>query len=387
MLNKNTILFFTESFRTDFSEAVREELSSDPSVVSVIIERREIRSATIGEIVDKIFPEDGKVRRFLYNAREEKATILRTEKKDKKPVVYDNKNHFQRRVLNVLNRYNPSVVVITAHTIIDDVIAATEHYGKGVKIAVFAEDYVLDRRLVHPAVDKYFVDNFSMRNELVEIGVAPDKVEISDLPAKKIFFLPGDATEARKKLALDPKDTVLVAASREGDERFVKVVKAIVESDLDVNVAVACGKNATFYNEVRSLGANAYNEAVNMNAALDACDVVVARPTNVLIAEALAKKKKVICLYPATRAEEENLKYLSLSTVLEAKDEDEVVRKIQAYFADEEEEEVTEEPDRYSARNIARKLTTMGSTGAPSPAVAPSVEPIEETPPARPIGE
>ena len=266
-----------------------------------------------------------------------------------------------RRILNVLNRYNPTVVAVTARTMLNDVIAATEHYGHGVKIAVLCEDYVLDDRVVNKVTDKYFVDNFSMRNELVEEGIPGEKIVVADMPVERQFYTQGSKEDARKKLGLDQKDTLLVVASKRGDERFVSVIKAIRESDLDVNVVVACGKNPVFLNQAREAGAVVFSDTLDMNVALDACDAVVARPTVIVLSQALAKQKRVFSLFPANRSEEENLKYLSLMTVLSVADTEELVRKLQAFYAATEDPSATEEErDLYSARTVAAQLAKLG---------------------------
>ena len=363
MLNKNTVLFFTETDQTAVAEAVRAEFPTDGSVVSVVIEKREIENALINAVFDKIVGKTSKTRFYLEERYAAKTALRRDgKKKERKPVVFDAKNSIHRRILNVLNRYNPTVVAVTAHTLLYDVIATTEHYGNGVKIAVLCEDYVLDERVVNKMTDKYFVDNFSMRNELVEEGVPAEKIVIAEMPVARQFYEVGNKEDARKKLGLDQKETVLVVASKRGDERFIPVVKALRESDLDVNVLVACGKNPAYLNEVRDLGASAFNETLDMNVALDACDAVVARPTSVFLAEATAKRKAVFSLLPANRSEEENLKYLSLMTVTAVADVEELLLKLQAFYSGstEENERIDEDRELYSGHAVAVQLAKLG---------------------------
>ena len=362
MLNKNTVLFFTETDQTAVADAVRAEFPTDGSVVSVVIEKREVENALFNAVFDKVVGKTSKTRFFLEERYAAKNALRRDgKKKEQMPVVFDRNNSVHRRILNVLNRYNPTVVAVTARTMLNDVIAATEHYGHGVKIAVLCEDYVLDDRVVNKVTDKYFVDNFSMRNELVEEGIPGEKIVVADMPVERQFYTQGSKEDARKKLGLDQKDTLLVVASKRGDERFVSVIKAIRESDLDVNVVVACGKNPVFLNQAREAGAVVFSDTLDMNVALDACDAVVARPTVIVLSQALAKQKRVFSLFPANRSEEENLKYLSLMTVLSVADTEELVRKLQAFYAATEDPSATEEErDLYSARTVAAQLAKLG---------------------------
>lgn len=376
MLNKNTILFFTETDQKEIAEAVLSELPKDGSAVGVVVERKELNFRLYNKIVNKLFPENSKVR---IKMREWflKKTAMKRDGKEKEPqsVVFDRRNYLHRHILNVYNRFNPTVVCVMTALLLPDVIAVNEVYGAGVKIVVLSGDYVLDRRIVMKAVDRYFVDNFSMRNDLVEVGVGADKIEIANMPVLRKFYQKGDSIDAKKKLGLGLNNAVLVCASKLGDKRFVNVVKEIEDSDLDVNVVVAYGKNAEYLKDIREIGVEILNDAEDMNIALDACEVLVTRPTNVIIAEALAKEKKVFCLYPATRAEEANLKYLALQSVVRVRDEEDLVRKLKSYYASPvgERDKTLNEVEKDTALTVANKLIRLGDPNPPAPDEADSL--------------
>ena len=65
MLNKNTVLFFTETDQTAVADAVRAEFPTDGSVVSVVIEKREVENALFNAVFDKVVGKTSKTRFFL----------------------------------------------------------------------------------------------------------------------------------------------------------------------------------------------------------------------------------------------------------------------------------------------------------------------------------
>lgn len=320
MLNKKTVLFFTDRYNTEVAENVKKEFGFDGSVIGIIITKKELENQAINSIIDKVVPEETGFRYLIRNKRTAMAT-LKSNRIPSQKVIFNPRNAIQRRIYNALNRYNPGVVAVTAHTVLADCLAAIDKYGKEVKVVVIGEEFVLDKRLIQRSVDYYFVDNYSMRNALSEGGIPDDRIEIASLPIARVFFEKNDREEALKKFVLDAdKPTVLISASVVGDSRFKKVVEAIKEADFDANFVVACGKNRNFINAARDLGFTAYNEGIDMNAALNACDLLVARPTTMLMGEAIVKGKKVFALLPNGKTESANLDYLSLDAVTKIKD-------------------------------------------------------------------
>lgn len=332
MLNKKTVLFFTDRYNTEVAENVKKEFATDGSVIGIIITKKELESAAMNSIVDRLVPEETGLRYLIRNKRIA-ASTLNANRTPSQKVMFNHRSRIQRRILNALCRYNPGVVAVTAHSLLADCLAAVDKYDSSVKVVVIGEEFVLDKRLIQRSVGYYFVDNFSMRNALAEGGIPDDRIEIASLPIAREFFAVRDREEAVKKFMLEAdKPTVLISASVIGDSRFIKVVEAIKEADFDANFVVACGKNRAFINEVRDLGFTAYNEGIDMNAALDACDLLVARPTTMLMGEAIVKGKTIFALLPNGKTESANLSYLSVDCVTKIKSIPELMEKMRWFF-------------------------------------------------------
>jgi len=368
MLNKRTILFFTDTYNKTVAENVAEEIADDNDAVAVIVTKKELKSAASNYIVKKLFPEGSARRLSAYNTRVRFKSV-NMEKKPRKKLALPAHKNIRKRILNALHRYNPSVVAVTDYSVMKDLFEAIDKYGKEIKVAVIPDEYILDKRLINSMVNYYFVDNLDMRNALVDNGVPDEKVVICGLPVGR-EFLTRKTEGAKVKFALtDGIPTLLVSASRAGDWRFRKVLETIKNADLDMNVIAACGKSRKFLNYARSLGFNAYADGIDMNAALDACDAVVTRPTTLLMAEAIAKGKDVYALYPEGKMEKATLDYLGIDSVTKVDDLDGLVKNLKEFAefysemppADDSPVEIVTSEEERSSVLIAKNLLSLAT--------------------------
>ena len=199
MLNKKTILFFTDESNVDVVNNVIGELPTDGSVINVVIKRKELQNDLINKVYDKIVPEGGNLRRkidteFLIN------NAKNNNKRIAQKITYNSKKPIQKRIYNSLVRYNPTLVVVDTHLLLPDVIAALDKFGHKTRLAVICDEFVLDKRLIHRRVDCYFVDNFGMRNDLSDGGVPGDRIVISGYPVAKKSF---EVAEKEQESTLD----------------------------------------------------------------------------------------------------------------------------------------------------------------------------------------
>lgn len=361
MLGKKTVIFFTDRYNTAVAENIRAELPKD--AVSVIVTKKELGSFVYNALKDKSIPEKTAFRAFLRNLRQ-KILAYNFDKTIRQKIVYRKTNGVQRHVLNVLYRFEPDLVVVTGETILGDVLAGIDARGK-IKCVVAGEEFVLDKRIIHRNADYYFVDNFDMREKLVRSGVPESKIEITPLPVGRKFFDGAAPDELRKKFFLSEKPVILVACSVMADGRFRKVLSALAACGIAADFLVACGKNRDFLNFAKDLGFAAYNETLDMNEALNVCDLAIARPTTMFLAEAMAKKKPIFSLFPNGKIERANLGYLSLDRITDVKDIPTLCRKtaefVENLTAREGESTIPEErsAEETSAKRIADKLLEL----------------------------
>jgi len=92
----------------------------------------------------------------------------------------------------------------------------------------------------------YLVASEDARRQLVDYGVAPERIKISGLPVHPKFAYPGEeaAQAARRALGLDPeKFTVFVNAGWIGGGNIPQIFRELVRGELDVQAIFLAGKN------------------------------------------------------------------------------------------------------------------------------------------------
>ena len=96
------------------------------------------------------------------------------------------------------------------------------------------------------AVSLYLVASEDARRQLIDYGVAPERIKISGLPVHPKFAYPGEeaAQAARRALGLDPeKFTVFVNAGWIGGGNIPLIFRELVRGELDVQAIFLAGKN------------------------------------------------------------------------------------------------------------------------------------------------
>ncbi|HXC71773.1 MAG TPA: glycosyltransferase [Pyrinomonadaceae bacterium] len=95
-------------------------------------------------------------------------------------------------------------------------------------------------------VTLYLVASDDARRQLIDYGVAPERIKISGLPVHPKFAYPGEeaAQAARRALGLDPeKFTVFVNAGWIGGGNIPQIFRELVRGELDVQAIFLAGKN------------------------------------------------------------------------------------------------------------------------------------------------
>src|ERR1043166_4294307 len=110
------------------------------------------------------------------------------------------------------------------------------------------------------AVSLYLVASEDARRQLIDYGVAPERIKISGLPVHPKFAYPGEeaAQVARRALGLDPeKFTVFVNAGWIGGGNIPQIFGELVHGELDVQAIFLAGKNEGLKNQAERIAAEA----------------------------------------------------------------------------------------------------------------------------------
>ncbi len=106
----------------------------------------------------------------------------------------------------------------------------------------------------------YLVASPEARQQLIDYGVAPERIKVSGMPVHPKFAFPGEQTAqaARRALGLDPeKFTVFVNAGWIGGGNIPQIFRELVRGELDMQAIFLAGKNEELRIEAESLAAQA----------------------------------------------------------------------------------------------------------------------------------
>jgi processive 1,2-diacylglycerol beta-glucosyltransferase len=109
-------------------------------------------------------------------------------------------------------------------------------------------------------VSLYLVATEDARRQLIDYGIAPERIKISGMPVHPKFDFPGEqaAQTARTALGLDAdKFTVFVNAGWEGGGNIPQIFRELVRGELDVQAIFLAGKNEELRHEAESLATEA----------------------------------------------------------------------------------------------------------------------------------
>src|SRR5947209_10363458 len=149
----------------------------------------------------------------------------------------------------------------------------------------------------------YLVASDDARRQLIDYGIAPERIKVSGMPVHPKFSFPGDdaARLARTALGLDPeKFTVFVNAGWEGGGNIPQIFRELVRGELNVQAIFLAGKNEALRADAESLAKSAsfpikvigYSDHVEQ--LTDAASVMISRLGGLTTFEAFACRLPII---------------------------------------------------------------------------------------------
>ena len=153
------------------------------------------------------------------------------------------------------------------------------------------------------AVSLYLVASDEARQQLIDYGVATEKIKISGMPVHPKFCYPGEeaAQAARRALGLDgEKFTVFVNAGWEGGGNIPQIFRELIRGQLDVQAIFLAGKNEDLRAAAESMASEAkfpikvigYSDEVEK--LMSAANVMISKLGGLTTFEALACRVPII---------------------------------------------------------------------------------------------
>jgi processive 1,2-diacylglycerol beta-glucosyltransferase len=152
-------------------------------------------------------------------------------------------------------------------------------------------------------VTLYLVASDEARRQLIDYGVAPERIKISGMPVHPKFAYPGEeaAKAARTALGLDPeKFTVFVNAGWAGGGNIPQIFRELIRGELEVQAIFLAGRNEDLRLAAESLALDApfpikvigYSDEIEK--LMNAANVMISKLGGLTTFEALACRVPII---------------------------------------------------------------------------------------------
>jgi len=195
---------------------------------------------------------------------------------------------------------------------------------------------------VYPHVDRYFVASDRVADELAGHGVDRARIEVSGIPIEPRFGMAIGREAARRRVGADPAaPLVLVMGGGSGVGPLAALAEHLAGLPSAPHVIVACGTNVRLRAQVQALAAarsgqvRALGYTNDVDALLEACDLVVSKAGGLTCSEALVKGAPLVIFRPTPGQEDANADFLAeRGAAVRAASLDEVAAAVERWLAD-----------------------------------------------------
>ena len=238
----------------------------------------------------------------------------REEKYDKRSLISVLSRIVSHKLKDFIKAYNP------------DVIIGTHSYACMV-MTYLREEKMLSSLLigiitdftVHPFwestnLDFYVTADKMLDNQMRKKGIPKEKILPFGIPIRKNFTQKIPKIDARAKLGLEDKTTLLIMMGSMGFGNIIKEIEEIDEFDFDFQIICVCGRNKKMYKEISARKWNkkivVFGFADNVDLLMDASDCIITKPGGLTTSEFLAKQIPAIIMNPIRGQEDRNTEFL-----------------------------------------------------------------------------
>lgn len=207
-----------------------------------------------------------------------------------------------------------------------DIIIGTHSYA-GVVMSILRDKGYADCPLigivtdftVHPfwestELDYYVIPDSLLTYQMNKKGIPKEKLLPFGIPIRQAFASKLDKAEARRRLGIGDKRTLLVMMGSMGYGNIYDSLLEMDAFDADFQMMVVCGSNEKLFGFINDQAwqkdVYGYGFVNNVDLMMDASDVIVTKPGGLTTSEAFAKGLPMIAMNPIPGQEDKNLAFL-----------------------------------------------------------------------------
>ena len=227
---------------------------------------------------------------------------------------------FNYKVSKYLKSKKPEGVIFTYSAPAQMMAASFRRYSPEIKLSLVVTDYHGHSFYNVPNIDRLFVANQKVKNDLLHAGVDEEKISITGIPVDPRFYLKQDINELKRKYKIENgRPTVLFIASWASGSLsgsgLTDLIKQLLDFEPKINLIFLASGNQEAYETVtrsfpeeKRLLAEIWTDA--MDEYMKISDIVISKAGGLTVSECLSLNKPMIIFNPMPGQEERNAEFV-----------------------------------------------------------------------------
>lgn len=237
----------------------------------------------------------------------------KNENRHAKPISRLTNSMVGQKLLKYIREYKPDVIV-TTHLFTALHLTYLSPYLADIVTIGIVTDFT-----IHPYWENTDLDYYVTATELLNFqcerkGIPEHKILPFGIPIREKFATVLPQKEAREKLGLCDKITILVMMGSMGYGNMAKNIRKIDAISMDFQILCVCGHNARAKRDIEKMPMQhpikLYGYVDNVDLMMDAADFMITKPGGLTLSEAIAKGVPVILMNPIPGHEDRNQEFL-----------------------------------------------------------------------------
>jgi processive 1,2-diacylglycerol beta-glucosyltransferase len=220
-----------------------------------------------------------------------------------------------RKYRNLVREYRPHAIVSTHFFPAAIVSYLYPHFA--IPNGVVLTDYIPHHIWVNPNTNLFFVAHEGMMEELVQLGVAPEKIRVTGIPIRPLFSQPVERQELQHKLKLNPERlTLLLMSGGNAIGPLVEVLKALGRLKDAFQIIAITGRNQKLFHQLNEtmgelkLSGQVLGYVENVHEYMAVADLLISKAGGLTVTEALTMGLPMAIIQPTPGQEDGNTLFL-----------------------------------------------------------------------------
>lgn len=225
---------------------------------------------------------------------------------------------------DVIDTYKPSLLISTHPFFVNPMAQLKKEGVTNAKCMSVITDLGVHRFYLNPAIDAYITGSKHTSKQLVNFGIAQDRIFDFGIPVKDTFFsdTQNHTTPEFIEDGVQPKEdpfNILIMSGSMGSHKIIPYILNLKKVQSPLKIDVICGNNKVLYASLQKhiekfpehVTVNLHGFISNVSDYMDRADVLISKPGGLTLTEALYKKLPILMPFYIEGQESENAQILS----------------------------------------------------------------------------